>query len=213
MRKNHSGYTLVELSVAVAVAGMIVLASVAGAVSLVDQQRISDLTAQNADAIKRVNDAYVQLPNYDGLSLRQAVSFGAFRQFAINRAGTPDVTVTHPFGGAVGITPLAGAAPLAWGLYLNAIPAKYCTEVLFQSGPIADALVVFPDGMNNPAGWTGNIGINRNVPEITVLGGLGSTAPVIAKNLTTDLAPSALARACNFAGTSFGVLLLKSKLR
>lgn len=213
MRNNHSGYTLVELSVAVALAGMIVLASVAGAMSLVDQQRINDLSAQNADAIKRLNDAYAELPNYAGLSLQQAVSFGAFSQFAIQNAGTNNVTVTHPFGGAIGIAPIASNSSLVWGLYLDAIPAKYCTELLFQSAPIADALVVFPGGMNTPVGWTGNVGLNTNVPAVTITGGFAGTAPVIAKNLTVDLTPNALAQACNVVGGNFGVLLLKSKLR
>ena len=52
-----------------------------------------------------------------------------------------------------------------------------------------------------------------NVPAITIAAGFAGTAPVIAKNLTVDLAPDALAQACNAIGDSFGVLLLKSKLR
>jgi prepilin-type N-terminal cleavage/methylation domain-containing protein len=213
MRKIQSGYTLVELSVALALAGLIVLGSVAGAMSLIDQKKINDLSTQNGDAIKRINGAYSQMPNYAGLTLRQAVSFGAFSQFNINNAGTNNVTVTHPFGGATGVASITNNSSLAWGLFLNAIPAQYCTELLFQSASIADALVVFPGGMDNPVGWAGNIGLNINVPEITILGGFAGAAPVIAKNLTIELAPNALARACNAVGGSFGVLLLKSKLR
>lgn len=215
MKRHQFGYTLVELSVAVALAGMIVLGSVAGATRLVGQQKINELSTQNADAIKRLNDAYDQLPSYAGLSLRQAVSFGAFRRFVINQAGTPNVTVTHPFGGAVGVAPI-NAAPLTWGLYLNAIPARYCTDLLFQSDPMADALVVFPGGMPNPIGWAGGGGVtvNANVPEITIAAGFGAGAPRIVKNLTqNNLVPAALAAACNGAGDNIGVLLLKSKLR
>ncbi|QNB07654.1 type II secretion system protein [Herbaspirillum frisingense] len=213
MRKQQSGYTLVELSVAVALAGMIVLGGITGATSLLDQQRINDLSEQNANAIRRVNEAYAQLPSYTGLSLRRAVSFGAFNQFIINLPGTDRVTVTHPFGGAVGVAPLGGAAPLAWGLYLNAIPARHCIEMLYQSAPLADALVVFPGGMGNPVGWTGNIAINTAVPEITIGGGFGPAAPRIVKNLTREPAPPALAAACQDAGGNLGVLLLKTKLR
>ena len=215
MKNHQSGYSLVELSVALTLSGAVVLASISGTTWLIDQQRISELSTQNADAIKRLNDVYDQLPSYAGLSLRQAVSFGAFRRFVINQAGTPNVTVTHPFGGAVGVAPI-NAAPLTWGLYLNSIPARYCTDLLFQSDPMSDALVVFPGGMANPIGWAGigGVTVNADVPEITIAGGFGAAAPRIVKNLTqNNLVPAALAAACNGAGGDIGVLLLKSKLR
>ncbi|BEV16235.1 prepilin-type N-terminal cleavage/methylation domain-containing protein [Herbaspirillum sp. DW155] len=213
MRKIQSGYTLVELSVALALAGTIVLASVAGTMSLIDQQRVNDFAVQNADAIKRINDVYAQLSNYNGLSLRQAVSFGAFRQFIINNAGTDNVTVTHPFGGAIGVAPINNGGFMAWGLYLNAVPAKYCSDLLFQAEPLSDALVVFPDGMANPVGWAPSLGINTALPAIIVTAGFGGSAPIFAKNLNTDLAPNTLGQACNAVGNNFGVLLVRSKLR
>jgi prepilin-type N-terminal cleavage/methylation domain-containing protein len=71
MKIHQSGYTLVELSVVVALAGVVVLGSIAGATSLLRQQTIKELSAQNGDAIQRT-DVYAQLPSYDGLSLRQA---------------------------------------------------------------------------------------------------------------------------------------------
>ncbi|MBG7617935.1 prepilin-type N-terminal cleavage/methylation domain-containing protein [Herbaspirillum sp. AP02] len=212
MRKNNSGYTLVELSVVMALAGMIVLGSIAGATSLLDQHRINELSAENADAIKRVNETYAQLPSYGGLSLRQAVSFGAFKQFIINQRATDRVTVTHPFGGALGVAPLTGGT--AWGLYLNAIPARYCADLLFQSAPMADALIVFPNGMDNPIGWSGSVVFDASVPAVSIGPSFGGAAPRIAKNLSQDdLAPAALALACTGAGNNFGLLLLKSKLR
>jgi prepilin-type N-terminal cleavage/methylation domain-containing protein len=216
MRNHHySGYTLVELSVALTLAGVVVLASVSGTTWLLDQQRINEVSTQNADAIKRLNDAYDQLPNYAGLSLRQAVSFGAFRRFVINQAGTPNVAVTHPFSGAVGVATLNGA-PLTWGLYLNSIPARYCTDLLFQSDAMSDALVVFPGGMVDPIGWAGagGVTVDASVPAITIAAGFAGAAPRIVKNLTqNNLVPAALAAACNGAGDNIGVLLLKSKLR
>lgn len=212
MKIHQSGYTLVELSVVMALAGMIVLGSIAGTTSLLGQQKINELSAQNTGAIKRITEAYAQLPSYGGLSLRQAVSFGAFKQFVINQRATDRVTVTHPFGGAVGVAPLTGGT--AWGLYLNAIPARYCTELLFQSAPMADALIVFPDGMDNPIGWSGSVVFDASVPAVSIGSGFGGAAPRIAKNLSQDdLAPAALALACNGAGNNFGLLLLKSKLR
>ncbi|MFJ3057601.1 type II secretion system protein [Herbaspirillum sp. NPDC087042] len=212
MKKQQFGYTLVELSVVLALAGIVALGSVAGAMSLIDQQRINEFSAQNTDAIKRINDTYAQLPSYNGLSLRQAVSFGAFSQFIINQRATDNVTVTHPFGGAVGVAPVNGPTPLAWGLYLNAIPASHCIDLLFRSAPASDALVVFPGGMSNPVDWRGQIRLDASVPAIAIDGGLGGAGPLIAKNLTTNLSPDSLSRVCNLAGNRFGVLLLKSKL-
>ena len=212
MKIHQSGYTLVELSVVVALAGVVVLGSIAGATSLLRQQTINELSAQNADAIKRVTEAYAQLPSYAGLSLRQAVSFGAFSQFVITQRGTNSVTVTHPLRGAVGLTPIGGGAQ-AWGLYLNAIPAELCADLLWQSAPVADAMVVFPGGMGNPNDWTNNLTVNANVPEIAITAGFSATPPRIVKNLTVDLAPTALANACQSTGDNVGVLLLKSKLR
>jgi len=215
MKIYQSGYTLVELSVALTLAGAVVLASISGTTWLIDQQRINALSTQNADAIKRLDGAYDQLPSYAGLSLRQAVSFGAFSHFIIEQRGTPNVTVTHPFGGAVGVAAV-NSAPLTWGLYLNAIPARYCTDLLFQADPMSDALVVFPGGMANPIGWSGPSGItvDANVPAITIAAGFAGAAPRIVKNLTGNLAPAALAAACNSANNNVvGVLLLKSKLR
>ncbi|HZG22726.1 MAG TPA: prepilin-type N-terminal cleavage/methylation domain-containing protein [Herbaspirillum sp.] len=212
MKTHQSGYTLVELSVVVALAGMIVLGSIAGTTTLLHQQRLNELSAQNADAIKRINETYAQLPSYAGLSLRQAVSFGAFNQFTITERATDDVTVTHPFGGAVGVAPARGDAPLAWGLYLNAIPAAHCIDLLYQAAPMADGLVVFPNGMDAPNNWTANIAVDINIPAINIATGLSGPAPRIAKNLTEDLAPAALVAACSEAGNTLGVLLLKSKL-
>ncbi|UIN19842.1 prepilin-type N-terminal cleavage/methylation domain-containing protein [Herbaspirillum frisingense] len=212
MKIHQSGYTLVELSVVVALAGVVVLGSIAGATSLLHQQTIKELSAQNGNAIQRITDAYAQLPSYDGLSLRQAVSFGAFSPFVITERATDDVTVTHPLRGAVGVAPTNGGA-LAWGLYMNAIPAELCADMLFQSASIADALVVFPGGMDNPNGWIRSIVVNANVPEIAIGPGFGAAAPRIAKNLTGNLAPTVLANACQNAGNSVGLLLLKSKLR
>lgn len=213
MRDHSSGYTLVELSVVMALVSIIMLASVAGAMALIDQHRINQLAEQNAEAIKRVEAAYGEQPNYTGLSLRQAVSYGAFRPFIISQSGTNNVTVTHPYGGAVGVAALGGVAPLAWGLYLNAIPAKLCTDLLLQSAPAVDALIVYPGGMNNPTGWAGDVVLDGSVPRIIPGPGFDATAPVIAKNLTVAMSPTALSDACHFAGTSFGVLLLKSKLK
>ncbi|MDR6584078.1 type II secretion system protein [Herbaspirillum sp. BH-1] len=213
MKIHQSGYTLVELSVVVALAGMVVLGSIAGATSLLRQQTIKELSAQNGDAIQRITDVYAQLPSYDGLSLRQAVSFGAFNRFVITDRATDKVTVTHPLRGAVGVAPLNDAPALIWGLYMDAIPAELCADLLFHSAPIADALVVFPGGMGAPNGWTRNFTVNTNVPEIAISAGFSVAAPRIAKNLTQDLVPTALASACQDAGSNVGVLLLKSKLR
>ncbi|MDR6582519.1 type II secretion system protein [Herbaspirillum sp. BH-1] len=212
MKNHQSGYTLVELSVVMALAGLIVVGSLVGATTLLHQQTVNGLAAQNADAIKRVNEAYAQLPSYAGLSLRQAVSFGAFSQFVITQRATDNVTVAHPLRGAVGVAPVNGAAQ-AWGLYLNAIPADLCAELLLQSAPVADALVVYPGGMGNPNDWTRSLLINANVPAITIGAGFGAAAPRIVKNMTEDLTPVALSAACQSAGDTLGVLLLKSKLR
>ncbi len=212
MKNHQSGYTLVELSVVMALAGLIVVGSLVGATTLLHQQTVNGLAAQNADAIKRVNEAYAQLPSYAGLSLRQAVSFGAFSQFVITQRANDNVTVAHPLRGAVGVAPVNGGAQ-AWGLYLNAIPADLCAELLLQSAPVADALVVYPGGMGNPNDWSRSLFIDANVPAITFGAGFGAAAPRIAKNLTEDLAPVALSAACQNAGDHLGVLLLKSKLR
>ncbi len=212
MRKHHSGYTLVELSVALALAGMIVLTSITGTTWLLAQQRINELSAENGNAIRRINDAYDQLPNYGGLTLRQAVSLGAFNHFLITQRGANNVTVAHPFGGAVGVAPI-GVASRAWGLYLNALPTEHCADLLFQFAPIADALVVFPGGMADPVGWALIVGLDSNLPAITISAGLNVAVPRIVRNLGQDLAPAALSAACRDAGNNFGVLLVRSKLR
>lgn len=215
MKKYDSGYTLVELSVVLALAGMVVLGSIAGASYLISVNKINQITAQSADAITRLERAYGPLSSYAGLTLRQAVSFGAFNQFVVAQPATSNVAVTHTLGGAVGVAPLPGTAPLAWGVYLDAIPAQHCSELVYQAAPLADALIVFPGGMGNPVGWAGGmLRFDAAVPAVTVsAGNLTSTAPVIAKNLTVDVSPSSIATACSFVGDSFGVLLIKSKLK
>ena len=203
------GFTLVELSVVVALAGLVLAVAISGSMRLLLSSRISALSDMCQQAVVAVNSVYKSSASYSGLTTRQLVAFGPFASNAVSNAGTDAVVVRHALGGTVSahwVDSNLPGRPLAWGLYIDQIPAEACGELLITLDPLSDAIAIMPTG--NAGTWQNNIGFNTTSNSFTSTG-----LPVTyIKNIGGSWSPALAGSACNAAGSYVGIVSLGAKV-
>ncbi len=168
-RWSRAGYTLVELAVAVAVAGVI-----ASGVALIGalmwaQHREDQFGAQMTELVSAIESTFSAGGTYSQLDLTTAVKLGAFKNEVVDITVSPP-RVEHLYKGPItlGVLSLNGFANLGWGLHFARLPGNTCLAVLDYAIALFDAVAIVPDSVagtdvSSFADWEKSVSINNGI--------------------------------------------------
>ncbi len=135
-QRAQRGYTIVELSVSVAIAGVLLVGSIALVQTVLNTARANDTITSISRIIAQVDKIWANTNSYAGLTLAAAGGAGVFEGLTIVRTGTPPVVtgVTHKFNRnvTVGVNsemPSAGANR-GYTMTFTGIPTSVCADIV-----------------------------------------------------------------------------------
>lgn len=183
---RQQGYTLIELSIALAIISVIIVGSLFGVQRILANNRANNLLAE----VPRINAALVGAAvnsgSLTGITTNQAAALGAFSPNTVTRNGTT-VTVSNAFGGGLFIQGNGadfdgvGGADRGYIVVAHGIPNDMCATVVNGLAPLAQAMWVEPAPAAPPAAGAYDTPLN-SLDGRTMVKGPGPNVPV---NLTT----------------------------
>lgn len=167
--KSQRGYSLIELSIALALLAAIIVSSFIGVQRILASNRANELlrTVPTIHSAIVGATANATADSIKDITTSQVAGFGAFPQNAMVIDATTNAftSATNPFGGkyeVAGTGPTAiGTVPIGEGylLWMNNIPQSMCATVVNGLAPLASGIYVY-DGdqvaaAGNPAAAAG----------------------------------------------------------
>ncbi|MFJ3057600.1 type II secretion system protein J [Herbaspirillum sp. NPDC087042] len=133
-RKAQSGFTIVELSVAVAIAGVLLVSAIALVQVVLRQSRANDVVSGIPRLMTQIDKIFSQATSYAGLTTDGAIGFGAF-DGVFDIAGTsPNRRANNRFGypTTVDVATAFGGADTSSGyvVTLAGIPTSSCADIV-----------------------------------------------------------------------------------
>jgi len=165
-RQAQSGFTIVELSVAVAIAGVLLVSAIALVQVVLRQSRANELVSSVPRTLAQIDKMYARNADYAGLTTQVAIGFGAFDgAFDITGAAGNRVA-THRFGYSTFAAPATdfhatgNGDPTAYSVIYAGIPRAACADVVSSaSSSGVRGLLVAPEAVVGQAAFTvGNAG-------------------------------------------------------
>jgi prepilin-type N-terminal cleavage/methylation domain-containing protein len=202
--QRQAGYTLVELSISVAIISVLIVTGLFGVPRILDTNKISTTVQQvsiaNANfsklAAQTGGGGFAYTPTYVTTTSAALAGMGVFPDEAILRNGSIAYGVKHPFNGSIYSksvgTPITGFLGVDEGyiLKLENVPAKNCFAMTSAFGNTAVQISV--DGSFTAAPATSAITASAATPEVAT----GSAGAVIVKNAGQTLNAATLASQC-----------------
>ncbi|OWQ89777.1 hypothetical protein CDN98_04500 [Roseateles terrae] len=144
---RQQGYTLIELSIALAIISVIIVGSLFGVQRILANNRANNLLAE----VPRINAALVgaavNSATFSDITTKRAAALGAFSPNTVAWNGD-NVTVTNSFGGALFIQGNAanfdgvGGPDRGYIVIATGIPTDMCATVVNGLAPLAQAMWV-----------------------------------------------------------------------
>ncbi len=132
--RAQSGFTIVELSVAVAIAGVLLVSAIALVQVVLRQARANDVVSGIPRMMAQIDKIYARTNSFVGLGTEVAIGFGAF-DAAFDILGTaPSRTANNRFGFPTTVdvaTAFTGAASnTGYVVTLAGIPTASCADIV-----------------------------------------------------------------------------------
>ena len=154
--QRQAGYTLVELSISVAIISVLIVTGLYGVPRILDTNKISttvqQLSIANANYSKLFSQtgsgSFAYTPTYTAATRLDLAGMGVFPDEAIVRNGTTPYAIKHPFNGFVYsksvANPIAGFLAVDEGyiVKLEAVPPKNCFALASAFAPTAVMITV-----------------------------------------------------------------------
>ena len=175
------GFTIVELSVAVAIAGVLLVSAIALVQVVLRQTRTNDLVSSIPRTMTQIDKMYARVAEFTGLNTQVAIGIGAF-DGAFDITGPANARVaTHRFGyqtlvrSTTAFRTGAGAGGTAYSVMYSGIPRAACADIVSSaatSGVLG--LIVAPEGVVGTPAFT-----EANAAALTmpVFDGTGTAPP------------------------------------
>ncbi|MCI1014670.1 prepilin-type N-terminal cleavage/methylation domain-containing protein [Herbaspirillum sp. C7C2] len=224
--RTQSGFTIVELSVAVAIAGVLLVSAIALVQVVLRQARANDVVSGIPRTMAQIDKIYARANSFAGLGTEVAVGFGAFdgafdiiglapNRVANNRFGFPTtVDVATLFTGP--------ASNTGYVVTLAGIPTSSCADIVSSASATGvRGILVQPEATVGTRTITA-----AGVGTLTLAGmrlippGGGNPTPATAAaavvqghlpNGTLDIAAMTHARACGTGNASVSIGLINWK--
>lgn len=167
-KKAQRGYSLIELSIALAIVGVVIAGSIVGVQAILRSNSVNKTISQSNTAVNKIVAKLLRDKNYSNANLKNLTAAGleVWSDTDIQSGGEATAQVTHPLNGRVYVAPLASeqdSVAVGQGLIytLAAVPVAACAD-----------LAVGLEGL----AYTMTIQNNASLPESSSLGALAGTA-------------------------------------
>jgi prepilin-type N-terminal cleavage/methylation domain-containing protein len=168
-RCSQVGYTLVELAIAVTVAGVISSGVAMIGARTWAQHREEMFGSQMTQLVSSIENMFGAGGTYSNLDLVTAVNLGIFTNEVVDTSVSPP-RVDHVYRGPItlGVLSSNGFANLGWGLHFARLPGNTCLAVLDYAVALFDAVAVVPDSaaganVSSFADWEKSVSINNGI--------------------------------------------------
>ncbi len=199
-RASQKGYTIVELSIAVAIAGVLTVGAIGLVQNVLQTNRANETSTSLVKALGQIDKVWADQTTYAGLNLATAAAAGVFQGMQITPAGAggaPPLAVTSRFNRPVylGLAPNIPTAGSNRGYALTfaAVPASVCADLVTAaaSGGVrgiiitpeanvnATAAALIPAAMDAagvltpPAAGVHSVALDASSPTVNVANALG----------------------------------------
>jgi len=138
-RKNQKGYSIIELSIALAIVSIILVTALTGVQRILRSNKVNeDLKGLNLAASK-IGVMLSNVQSTNGITQANLVALRVFEDFRVNSSTN---AVTNAFGGSITVVPnknAMGTVPVEGGLviYSSAIPPEACSDYISGLAPIS----------------------------------------------------------------------------
>lgn len=155
-QKRQRGYSLIELSIALAIIGVVIAGSIIGVQAILRSNNVNRTISQTNTAVNRIIAKLLSDSNYSNATLQNLTYDGmeVWGESAIQSGGSSTVTVTHVFGNNIFVRPLGTAesnvnANQGFVYTLTGIPEAACSDLAVGLEGLAYTM-----GINNEAPLT-----------------------------------------------------------
>jgi len=133
LKNAQRGYSLIELSIALAIIGVVIAGAIIGVQSILRTNNVNKTISQTNNAVNRIVAKLARDNTYNNATTATltAANQGIWEDNYLGAVGV----VNHPFGNDIFVTPLGGAgqfdisAGQAYSYALTGIPVAACTDL------------------------------------------------------------------------------------
>ena len=225
-RRLNAGYTLLELAIAMTLAGATLAGVVAFGAVLWAEQRASEFGQRMANIVTTVEDLYPGATPFTSLNLLSAVRLGVMRDENVVNAGggAVDPVVRHMYGQGITLGGLAGAgfSGMAWGVHFAGPPGNSCMDIVQYALSLGDAVALVPDAAaaSSFTDWQGikqvNGGVTGFPANYQFKADAASADRVLKDRGSVSVTGGVLATACSSAtaggANGFGLAVVRTRL-
>ncbi|MFS2116076.1 type 4 pilus major pilin [Herbaspirillum frisingense] len=224
--RTQSGFTIVELSVAVAIAGVLLVSAIALVQVVLRQARANDVVSGIPRMMAQIDKIYARANSYVGLGTEVAIGFGAFDaafdifgvaplRTANNRFGFPTtVDVATVFTGAASntgfVVTLAGIPTASCADIVSSASASGVRGILVQPEAVVGTRSITPAGIATLT-LAGMRAINAGGGAPVPTTGGAAVVQGHLPNGALDIAAMTHARACGTGNASVSIGLINWK--
>ena len=171
-RKNQKGYSIIELSIALAIVSIILVTALTGVQRILRSNKVNeDLKGLNLAASK-IGVMLSNVQTTTGITQGNLVALRVFEDFRVNTATN---TVTNAFGGNITVAPntnALGTVPAEGGLiiYSSAIPPEACSDYISGLAPISSHIYATSAAAPAVNGGVYADVVKTNLAPITIAG-------------------------------------------
>jgi prepilin-type N-terminal cleavage/methylation domain-containing protein len=191
-KSTQRGYSLIELSIALAIVGVVIAGSIVGVQAILQSNNVNKTIRQTNTAVNKIVAKLVRDPNYANATTQNLSAKGmeVWEPGDITSGGTASVKVTHPLASFVFVAPLSetqfGLTAQQGYIYtLTGVPVTACTDLAVGLEGLATAMSI------------------QNKTPIAA-GGVAPTKVVTANTVKTTTAPFNSATANGFCSGANG---------
>jgi len=135
-KKAQRGYSLIELSIALAIVGVVIAGSIVGVQAILRSNNVNKTISQTNTAVNKIVGKMVRDVNYSNVTLKNLTAKGVevWADADIASGGTDTAQVTHPLSGRVYVAPLSAStewvqANLGYVYTLAGVPVAACADL------------------------------------------------------------------------------------
>ena len=171
-RKNQKGYSIIELSIALAIVSIILVTALTGVQRILRSNKVNeDLKGLNLAASK-IGVMLSNVQSTNGITQANLVALRVFEDFRVNSSTN---AVTNAFGGNITVLPnknAMGTVPVDGGLviYSSAIPPEACSDYISGLAPISSHISASSATSSTLDGSALTNIVKTNLAPITIAG-------------------------------------------
>lgn len=161
MKHSQRGYSLVELSIVLAIIAVVIAGAITGVQSILRANNVNRTITTTNKAVGSIISKYIRDSDYSGISMQNLTNGGMdiWEAKDITNAGAANAAVINAFGGSVFVAPMAAAwnglaVNQAFVYTLTNVPVAACVDVALGLEGLGTGMTILNTG--NAAGVAAN---------------------------------------------------------